>query len=145
MQPDDRLIYLISRAQHGLMTHLKKTLNAEGVDITPVQAGILFLLRKSAHTMTELSRALSIDNSAITGLVDRLEKASLAERTANPNDRRTYLIRITDNGKKEIDRAHIIVKKVNEEIKSGFSEDEMETFKKVLNSLLEKFTKERVR
>jgi DNA-binding MarR family transcriptional regulator len=145
MQPDDRLIYLISRAQHGLMTHLKKTLNAEGVDITPVQAGILFLLRKSAHTMTELSRALSIDNSAITGLVDRLEKSSLAERTANPNDRRTYLIRITDNGKKEIDRAHIIVKKVNEEIKSGFSEDEMETFKKVLNSLLEKFTKERVR
>jgi DNA-binding MarR family transcriptional regulator len=145
MQKDDRLIYLISHAQHGLMTYLKKELQTEGIKITPVQAGILFLLRKNAHTMTELSRALSIDNSAITGLVDRLEKSSLAERTANPNDRRTYLIRITDNGKKEIDRAHIIVKKVNEEIKSGFSEDEMETFKKVLNSLLEKFTKERVR
>ena len=145
MQKDDRLIYLISRAQHGLMTHLKKALNAEGTNITPVQAGILFLLRKTAHTMTELSRILSIDNSAITGLVDRLEKSGLAERTANPNDRRAYLIRITDKGKNEIDRAHVIIKKVNEEIKSGFSADEMETFKKVLNSLLEKFTKERVR
>lgn len=95
--------------------------------------------------MTELSRILSIDNSAITGLVDRLEKSNLAKRTANPNDRRTYLIRITDKGKNEIDRAYVIIKKVNEEIKSGFSEDEVETFKKVLNSLLEKFSKERVR
>ena len=145
MQKNDRLIYLISRAQHGLMTYLKKALNDEGVEITPVQAGILFLLRKNALTMTELSRTLSIDNSAITGLVDRLEKSSLAKRTANPNDRRTYLIRITDKGKNEIDRAYVIIKKVNEEIKSGFSEDEVETFKKVLNSLLEKFTKERVR
>ncbi len=145
MQPDNRLIYLITRVQHCLMAYLKKELTAEGINITPVQAGILFLLRKSAHTMTELSRILSIDNSAITGLVDRLEKSSLAKRTANPNDRRAYLIRITDKGKNEIDRAHVIIKKVNEEIKSGFSGDEVETFKKVLNSLLEKFTKERVR
>ena len=142
MQPDDRLIYLISRAQHNLMTHLKKELNARGTSITPVQAGILFLLRKNAHTMTRLSQILSIDNSAITGLVDRLEKSGLAQRTANPKDRRTYLIRITEKGTAEIDRAYIIIKRVNEEIKSGFSEKEVEIFKKVLNSLLERFTRQ---
>ncbi len=145
MQPDDRLIYLISRAQHSLMTYLKKELNARGTSITPVQAGILFLLRKNAHTMTKLSQILSIDNSAITGLVDRLEKSGLAQRTANPKDRRTYLIRITEKGKTEIDRASVTIKRVNEEIKSGFSPAEVETFKKVLNSLLEKFAKESVR
>ena len=141
MQKDDRLIYLISRAQHGLMTYLKKELNADGTNITPAQAGILFLLRKTARTMTDLSQTLSIDNSAITGLVDRLEKSGLAERTANPADRRTFFIRITDKGRDEIDRAHVIIKKVNQEIKSGFSADEVETFKRVLNSLLEKFEK----
>ena len=142
MQQDDRLIYLISRAQHSLMTHLKKELKARGTSITPVQAGILFLLRKNAHTMTRLSQILSIDNSAITGLVDRLEKSGLAQRTANPKDRRTYLIRITEKGTAEIDRAYIIIKRVNEEIKSGFSEKEVEIFKKVLNSLLERFTRQ---
>ncbi len=141
MQPDDRLIYLISRAQHSVMTHLKKELNARGTSITPVQAGILFLLRKNAHTMTRLSQILSIDNSAITGLVDRLEKAGLAERTSNPADRRTYLICITEKGKAEIDRAYVTIKRVNEEIKSGFSTDEVKTFKRVLNSLLEKFAR----
>ncbi len=141
MPKDDRLIYLISRAQHSLMTYLKKELSAKGASITPVQAGILFLLRKNELTMTGLSQILSIDNSAITGLVDRLEKSGLAERTSNPNDRRTFLIRITEKGKAEIDRAHVIIKKVNAEIKSGFSAEEMETFKRVLNSLVEKFAK----
>ena len=141
MQPDDRLIYLISRAQHSLMTHLKKELNNQGTAITPVQAGILFLMRKNAHTMTRLSQILSIDNSANTGLVDRLEKSGLAERTRNPEDRRTYLICITAKGKAEIDRAYVTIKRVNEEIKSGFSENEVKTFKKILNNLLEKFSK----
>ena len=141
MPQDDRLIYLITRAQHSLMTYLKKELSAQGAAITPVQAGILFLLRKGAHTMTELSRTLSIDNSAITGLVDRLEKAGLAKRTPAPHDRRTYLIRITEKGSAEIDRAYVTIKRVNDEIKAGFSEKEVETFKKVLNNLLENFSK----
>jgi DNA-binding MarR family transcriptional regulator len=141
MPSDDRLIYLITRAQHNLMTHLKHELNAKGNTITPAQAGILFLLRKNDHTMTALSRILSIDNSAITGLVDRLEKSGLAKRTTNPDDRRTFLIRITEKGKHEIDRAYVTIKRVNDEIKSGFSKGEIETFKKVLNSLLEKFAK----
>ena len=145
MQTDDRLIYLISRAQHCLMAYLKKELNTRGTSVTPVQAGILFLLRKNAHTMTELSQVLSIDNSAITGLIDRLEKSGLAHRTVNPDERRTYRIRITAKGEAEIDRAYVTIKQVNEEIKSGFSKAEVETFKKVLNSMLEKFAKEGTR
>ena len=145
MPQDDRLIYLLTRAQHSLMTHLKKELAAQGETLTPVQAGILFLLRENAHTMTGLSRTLSIDNSAITGLVDRLENSGLARRTPDPNDRRTYLIRITDKGKAHLDRACVTIEKVNEEIKSGFSDKDVHTFTRVLNSLLEKFTKDGVR
>ena len=118
---------------------MKKELNDKGNTITPAQAGILFLLRKNDHTMTNLSRILAIDNSAITGLVDRLEKSGLAHRTANPDDRRTYLIRITEKGKAAIEDAYVTIRRVNEEIKSGFSENEIETFKSVLDKILEKF------
>ncbi len=141
MPYDDRLIYLLSRAQHALMSYLKKELITSDTTITPVQAGILFLLRQKGHTMTQLSRILAIDNSAITGLVDRLEKSGLAKRTANPNDRRTFLIRITAKGTDEIDRAYVTIKRVNDDIKSGFSKKDIETFKKVLNNLMEKFSK----
>ncbi len=136
---DDRLIYLISRAQRSLGTYLKMEFQSEKLKITPVQTGILFLLQKRAHTMTELSQQLSIDNSAVTGLVDRLEKAGLARRSVNPDDRRTFLIHITDYGLEEISRAYKIVRRVNEEIKAGFTEEEVAVFKNMLNRFFDKF------
>ena len=111
--------------------------------ITPVQTGILFLLKQKPYTMTELSQILAIDNSAITGMVDRLEKAGLAMRRANPNDRRAYLISITKEGVKEMVKAYEVLKKVNEEILVGFTASEVEIFKKVLNSFIVKFKKDR--
>lgn len=139
MENDDRLIYLLSKAQHRIGTYMKKFLLSRNVKVTGVQTGILFLLEKRSHTMTELSKELAIDNSAITGLVDRLEKSGFAVRKVNPNDRRTFLISITESGLDEVAKAKVIVKEVNEKIKEGFSEEEIDNFKCVLNSFFSKF------
>jgi DNA-binding MarR family transcriptional regulator len=139
MLHDDRLIFLLSKAQHKLATYLKKTLAEQQVKITGVQTGILFLLKRKACTMTELSKELSIDNSAITGMVDRLERSGFATREFNPSDRRTYLISITPLGLEEIEKAKDVVHAVNDKIKNGFTEEEIEVFKKVLNSFFTKF------
>jgi len=141
MQTDNRLIYLLSRAHHRLGNHLKKSLASKDIKITPVQAGIMFLLRKHPQTMTELSQSLAIDNSAITGLIDRLEASGFARRDSNPNDRRTYNISLTPAGLEQTSKAEIIVKSVNKEIEAGFSEEEVETFKRILNSFFDKFDK----
>lgn len=141
MPHDDRLIYLITKAQHYLKTYLQKAFDAAGLNITPVQASVLFLLSEEAHSMTHLSQILGIDNSAITGVVDRLEKAELAYRRTSPRDRRTFLIQISDKGRQELERAGDIVKRVNTEIKKGFSVQEINTFKSVLNSFFSKFHK----
>ena len=143
MEADDRLIFLLFRTQNKLKNHLRNQLGAAGVRITVVQAGILFLLKqRDGRTMTELSQVLSTDNSAVTGLVDRLEKLGLIVRKMAPNDRRAYLIHITPEGLEEIERAKGIIRSVNEEIKEGFSTEEINAFKKVLNNLFERFKKE---
>jgi DNA-binding MarR family transcriptional regulator len=139
MLTDDRLIFLLSKAQHKLATYLKKTLADKGIKVTGVQTGILFLLKNSSRTMTELSKELSIDNSAITGLVDRLERSGFARREINPDDRRTFLISITDLGKEEIEKAKTVVHEVNAEIKKDFSEEEVDAFKRILNAMLTRF------
>ena len=80
MPKDDRLIYLVFTAQLKLRTYLKNAFSEAGVTITPAQSGILFLLkRKNGQTMSELSQVLTLDNSTLTGLVDRLERAGLRE------------------------------------------------------------------
>ena len=137
---NDRLIFLIIMAQHRLRMNIRDRLKADGVKITLVQAGILFLLKqKNGRTMSEASQILSLDNSTITGLTDRLEKSGFVKRQADPSDRRVSLIHITPEGLGEADRARIVINAVNEEIKADFTKKEIETFKKVLNGFLTKF------
>jgi DNA-binding MarR family transcriptional regulator len=82
--------------------------------------------------MTELSRHLFTDNSAVTRLVDKMEKEGWVRRGAAPGDRRASPIHISNKGRTEALRAREIVRSFNEEIKSVLTGDELETFKKVL-------------
>lgn len=50
--------------------------------------------------MVDLSRLLFTEKSNVTGIVDRLEAAGLAVRTAAPNDRRVILVKLTDEGRR---------------------------------------------
>ena len=142
MKKDDRLIYLIFTAQQKLRTYMKNVLMKENVRVTTAQAGILFLLKqKSGQSMSELSQVLSIDNSTLTGLIDRLERSGFVRRNSNPGDRRALNIDITDTGLRELEKAKAVIRRINEEIKAGFSEQEMESFKKVLQHFTLKFNK----
>ena len=139
---DDRLIYLVFSAQHRLRMHIRDELMAACVKITLEQAGILFLLKaENGQAMSQLSRLLFLDNSTITGLIDRLEKSGFVLRKANPKDRRIFLIHITHKGIKEVNKAKRAINRVNEEIKADFSKEEIESFKKILNSFVVKFKK----
>ena len=140
MPPDDRLIYLLFTAQQKLRTYLKKKMTKENVRVTAAQAGILFLLKqKDGRTMGELSQILSIDNSTITGLVDRLEKTALVRRDASPHDRRASHVFINPQGLEEVDKAKKVIRMVNQEIKNGFSAEELESFNRILKSFFHKF------
>jgi DNA-binding MarR family transcriptional regulator len=60
-------------------------------------------------TMTELSRMLIVSNGNVTGIVDRLVAEKLVARQAAPNDRRSFLVRLTPKGQTEfvlVARAH---------------------------------------
>jgi DNA-binding MarR family transcriptional regulator len=140
MIQDDRLIYLVFRAQHQLLTYLETELTKAGIVISTKQAGVLFLLRDSnLQTMSELSQTLAIEGSAMTGLIDRLERYDLVTREINPDDRRQFRISITKRGFEELSKAEKVIRKTNEFIKSDFSEQEIDAFKKVLNSFFNKF------
>ncbi|MCK9392998.1 MAG: MarR family transcriptional regulator [Syntrophales bacterium] len=139
---DDRLIFLIFTAQNKLRTYLNNALVAANVRVTFVQAGILFLLKQSnGRTMSDLSQLIGVDNSTLTGLVDRLEKVGFVVRQASPTDRRSLLIQVTPEGIAEGDKAKMIIKRVNEEIKTGFSPEELDIFKGILRSFFKKFNK----
>ncbi|MHB8896002.1 MAG: MarR family winged helix-turn-helix transcriptional regulator [Candidatus Geothermincolia bacterium] len=146
MQTDDRLLYLMARAGHRLNEHVRVKLAEEGVKLSRTQGGILMLLDDTGDlSMTEISNAFDVDNSAITGMVDRLEKAGYISRNRHPSDRRVNLISITEAGREEIVKSRQVVRSINSEIKEGFSSEEIDAFKRVLTSFFDKFPPNRER
>jgi MarR family transcriptional regulator, organic hydroperoxide resistance regulator len=48
--------------------------------------------------LSDLAQVLRCDNSSVTGIADRLEKAGLAERRAHATDRRVKTLALTERG-----------------------------------------------
>jgi DNA-binding MarR family transcriptional regulator len=140
MAVEDRLVFLISKVCQKLITNLQKAFSENGVEVTPIQGMLLFFLQKNdGSSLTQISQGLMLENPTVTGLIDRLEKSGYVKRSDHPNDRRVYLIYLTEKGNKVANKALPIVKRLNEQIKEGYSEGEIESFKKVLIGAFNKF------
>lgn len=70
---------------------------------------VLAALRRSGKPYTlipsELSATLMMSRAGMTSRLDRLEAAGFVERTLDPNDRRSFRIRLTDRGFEVVDAA----------------------------------------
>jgi len=140
MAIEDRFIFLISKVCQKLIINLQKAFSESGVEVTPIQVMLLFFLQKNdGLSLTQISQGLMLENPTVTGLIDRLEKLGYVKRSDHPNDRRVYLVHITEKGNKVANKALPIIKKLNEEIKKGYSKEEIENFKKVLIGAFNKF------
>ncbi|MBA2949372.1 MarR family winged helix-turn-helix transcriptional regulator [Streptomyces himalayensis] len=58
-----------------------------------------FLATAEGALQRELSARLGYDPSAIVGLVDDLERAGFVERRPSPDDRRSRIVVLTDDGR----------------------------------------------
>jgi DNA-binding MarR family transcriptional regulator len=139
---DDRLIFLIGQARQRLYTKLDQALlNQAGV--TAAQTGALFFLtRRDGCLLMELSRGLMLDKSAVTRLAERLEKKELILRRPCPHDGRAVRVHLTPAGRWAAKVCLTTVKTYNETVKEGFSEAEIESFSRILQSVIRKFTEE---
>jgi DNA-binding MarR family transcriptional regulator len=73
---------------------------AQEFGLAPQQAFALQRLQPDEPMkLSDLAQALHCDNSSVTGIADRLEKAGLAERQAHPTDRRVKTLALTERGK----------------------------------------------
>lgn len=91
----EQLVQQIDWALRGLSTStvLAATAIAQKVGMGPndLRCGQL-LVHNGPMTAGELAKATGLTTGAITGIVDRLEKAGWAQRRADPGDRRRVVI-----------------------------------------------------
>jgi MarR family transcriptional regulator, lower aerobic nicotinate degradation pathway regulator len=69
--------------------------------LSPRAWGVLSTLVESGPlTQIDLANATGTDRTAMTYLLDELERRGLVERVRNPGDRRSYLIHLTPAGER---------------------------------------------
>jgi DNA-binding MarR family transcriptional regulator len=74
-----------------------RTLRESG--LTPPQFFVLTQIAEGDRTLASLAEAAGCRRPTMTGIADTLERNGLAARQANPTDRRSTLIRLTDAGR----------------------------------------------
>jgi DNA-binding MarR family transcriptional regulator len=139
MTADKRLFFKMNLAQRLLLKHFDKEMAEKtGVPITQV-AALFFLDRNDGCLLKDLSEALYQNKSAITTLVERMEKNGLVLKKASETDGRAAHIFMTDKGRSVCAEAIPLVKANNEKLSSQFTEDEIETVHRVLDRIIEMF------
>ena len=101
------LIGRLRRISHHLTREMEKTFAAHGLNFASFD--VLATLRRSgppyALSPGDLSATMMITSGTMTNRVDQLEKAGLVERRLNPDDRRSFIVSLTDMGFATIDAA----------------------------------------
>ena len=134
MQLEECVNYLLTTAQHSVF--LKMTEKLSVFDLTPVQYAVLYCLwENDKKSPKEIAERLKLENSTISGILERMEKKDLIKRMISKEDRRFIQIMLTEKGAVLEKDVLAAVDKVNEEVMSVFSKEECENLKTQLRVL----------
>lgn len=126
-----------------LSLHLESRTGERGV--SPTEGHILTYLRGYAPaSVGDLVRVFGIKQSTFTSMLDRLEAAGLVRREVNLDDRRSFLIHLTDAGVELTDRLNQVLHDLEAEIRSRLRPEDVEGFRAVMRAVGE-VTKVQVR
>lgn len=96
------------------------------------------LADQDADSQHELAERLGINRTIMVRLVDRLQDAGYVTRTRNPANRRSYVLSITDEGRKARDAMRQAVAARDARITAPLTPPERQRFNELLSLLLPK-------
>lgn len=103
-------------------------------DLTVPKALLLLeIAPDSGRTPGFLASGLDLENSSMTGLLDRLEKKRLIIRKPNPNDRRGILIFLTPEGVQARETIKSLVEELDRKLRSELTPEEIKIFRRVIS------------
>ena len=107
-------------------------------DLTPSQFFVFnALCMGDGITVGEIGERVHLDNSTLTGIIDRMERSGYVERRPNPDDRRSVLVNLTEKAKELAPRILEFADELDTTLRKPFSRQEMDDFETVLRTLAE--------
>jgi DNA-binding MarR family transcriptional regulator len=135
-QLDEAVAYLIGRARTSV-TNVVTQRAMQELGITSTQGSMLFMIGTGrCQLAADLARHYGIDASAVTRLIDRLEKRKLLSRVRSCEDRRAVRLELTPEGNAIAARMPEIFGEATDMALAGFTQEEVGFLKSMLKRIV---------
>jgi DNA-binding MarR family transcriptional regulator len=105
------------------------------IGVTAQQAALLLHASRRQHSPSQLMSLLGTDTAGMTKLADRLEAKHLIQRHPNPQDRRSVLITLTQDGQALVPRLAPVFGRITGQLFNGFSPAEISALTTMLERM----------
>lgn len=131
MSQDEEFGMLTNKTNRRIQRILNSKL--QKYDITTEQWNVLLSLSKEQKiNQKQLAKNVDKDQATLVRILDILEKKQLVERQLSKEDRRAFLINITNYGKEMTNKLIPFMANMFEQILNGISKQELDIYKEVL-------------
>jgi DNA-binding MarR family transcriptional regulator len=130
--------FLLDRTARSVKQYAQRAFKELGLEITVDQWLVLKnLYENDAMKQNELAELIFKDNPTLTRIIDLLCKKGLTVRKPHPDDRRSFIVSLTKEGKKKVESVRPKIKPIRLQAWKGLSEKDFNHFKKVLDTIYE--------
>ena len=140
---DKYIVYFISKTKKKMVKFIEKELAEKGLEgLIPSHGNVLTALYENDGmlTMKEIAKRIGKDKSTVTPLVEKLLKLGYVEKEKSQKDKRVTYIKLTEKGRRIESKYDQISSDVHETAYRNFSQEEKETFLRLLKKLNDNFT-----
>lgn len=128
--------YWVNRLGGAFRTAVDREL--KDFDLTRRQVGMLMHIHKGlASSASDLTRALGVDSTAITRMIERLADKGLVVRRADPNDGRRQILELTAEARSLMPKIKRVARRVESRFEAGIDPKQIEAFHGVLMAMLD--------
>lgn len=124
----------IHKATRQIGIHLAEAMH--GLGVSNQEGHLLSYAHSYAPcAISEIQRVFGWKRSTLTSMLDRLERRALIVREVHPEDRRSFLVRLTPEGAELAERVRQRVLELEERIRNAITEDELRGFRGVMDAI----------
>lgn len=134
---NDILFYNLEKSIKMYRKYAQKQLTKAGFEITIDQWLVLKTIQENKNiSQNQIAEIVFKDFASITRIIELLVKKKFVTRKIDTNDRRKFVLDITNNGNKIIEDIYPIVIENRKQALTGFNEQEINSLRKQLEKLI---------
>lgn len=133
---DNSVGFLINKAAKSFKSELHKRFRENGFKLTPEHWAVLNRLwEHDGLQQSEIAELTFKDKATVTRIIDVMERNGLIRRLRHEEDRRSYRIMLTNEGRQLKERLIPFAIGVNQMAIGNLSDQEQETLRKLLRKI----------